>query len=190
MKQFLQSTTYIDWHCPEILVLAERLADSCQSEQAIVENCFEWVRDQIKHSADFQLDPVTCKASEVLSYRTGFCYAKSHLLAALIRANMIPAGLCYQRLRVDDDNSLYCLHGLNAVYLENYGWVRLDARGNNGQINARFNPPGEQLAFRARAEGEMDLTEIYPEPLASVVAVLEGNTSYRQVLENLPDWEA
>jgi len=38
------------------------------------------------------MNPVTCKASDVLIYGTGYCYAKSHLLAALLRANAIPAG--------------------------------------------------------------------------------------------------
>jgi len=43
-----------------------------------------------------QRDVVTCSASEVLREGTGICFAKSHLLAALLRAVGIPAGLCYQ----------------------------------------------------------------------------------------------
>lgn len=62
----------------------------------------DFVRDQIRHSADYRPNPVTCKASEVLRHGTGYCYAKSHLLAALLRANGVPAGLCYQRLSVGD----------------------------------------------------------------------------------------
>lgn len=42
-------------------------------------------------------------------------------LAALLRANGVPAGLCYQRLTVAADGSPYCLHGLNAVYLKQHG---------------------------------------------------------------------
>lgn len=41
----------------------------------------------------------------------------------------------------------YCLHGLNAVYLEQYGWYRINARGNKPGVNAAFSPPIEALAF-------------------------------------------
>ena len=46
---------------------------------AVAGRCFEWVRDEIRRSGDFRLDPVTCSASQVLRHGTGFCYAKSHL---------------------------------------------------------------------------------------------------------------
>ena len=80
------------------------------------------------------MNPVTCRASDVLKYRTGYCFAKSHLLAALLRANQIPAGLCYQRLTIDhppvqgsiDTNPPHTLHGLNAVLLPEFGWYRMD----------------------------------------------------------------
>jgi transglutaminase-like putative cysteine protease len=83
---------------------------------AISKACFKDVRE-IKHSNDYRLNPVTCRASEVLEHKTGYCYAKSHLLAALLRANNIPAGICYQRLTIKNDQPPFCLHGLNAVNL-------------------------------------------------------------------------
>ncbi|MBL0716467.1 MAG: transglutaminase family protein [Desulfosarcina sp.] len=75
------------------------------------------------------------------THGTGYCYSKSHLLAALLRANDIPAGLCYQRLTVSDNKPPFCIHGLNAVYLEQHGWYRLDARGNKSGVTAEFCPP-------------------------------------------------
>ena len=96
---------------------------------------------------NYRLNPVTCKASEVLLHGTGYCYAKSHLQAALLRANSIPTGLCYQRLNVETEGSRYCLHGLNSVYLRQYGWYRVDARGNKPGVVAEFCPPVEKLAF-------------------------------------------
>ena len=90
---YLGQSDVIDWHAANIKQLASRLAAGDSGRTA--ERCFQFVRDEIKHSADFQLDPVTCKASGVLAHGTGFCYAKSHLLCALLRANAIPAGLCY-----------------------------------------------------------------------------------------------
>lgn len=189
MQQYLESTTYIDWNTDEIRHLADTLSAKSPSEETTAKNCFEWVRDNIKHSADYKMNPVTCKASDVLRYKTGYCYAKSHLLAALLRANNIPAGLCYQRLSIDDKGAPYCLHGLNAVYLENYGWYRIDARGNKEGINAQFQPPQEQLAFPVNLANEADLPEIWTTPLPVVVSVLETSKTYSEVYDRLPDIE-
>jgi transglutaminase-like putative cysteine protease len=144
------------------------------------------VRDEVKHSHDYQLNPVTCRASEVLAERTGYCYAKSHLLAALLRANQIPTGLCYQRLSRDDNGPPYCLHGLNAVFLPETGWYRVDPRGNKG-VKAQFTPPVEQLAFSLQFAGEADLPEIWPDPLPVVVDTLQTCQTWHEVWANLPD---
>ena len=133
-----------------------------------------------------ELNPVTCNASDVLIHGTGYCYAKSHLLAALLRANKIPAGLCYQRLTITDKPP-YCLHGLNAVYLIRHGWYRIDARGNKAGVAADFCPPKEALAFPIIDAGERDLPEIWNEPLPSIIKVLSIYETVEQVAENLPD---
>jgi transglutaminase-like putative cysteine protease len=117
MESYLQASEIIDWQHPTILELAKKIATEHQTVEAIAKASFEWVRDEISHSYDYQMNPVTCRASDVLEYKTGYCYAKSHLLAALLRANAIPAGFCYQRLSVNDDGEPYSLHGFNAVYL-------------------------------------------------------------------------
>lgn len=187
MQQFLQSTPCIDWMHPDIRTRAGELAQGCPDELAIVRNCFHFVRDQILHSWDHQRNPVTCKASDVLRHGTGFCYAKAHLLAALCRANGIPAGLCYQRLTIAAEQPPYCLHGLNAIHLQAYGWFRLDARGNKPGVAAECTPPLEQLAFAIRVAGEADLPEIWPEPLPEVVRALQQYDSYDQLAQHLPD---
>lgn len=187
MEEYLRATDIIDWQHPAVLQLAQQLAGQCQSTHETVQRCFEWVRDEIKHSSDYQLNPVTCTASEVLSSRTGFCYAKSHLLAALLRANRIPTGLCYQRLSIDGERAPYCLHCLNAVWLSDSGWYRLDPRGNKPGINAQFTPPVEQLAFAIQIEGEADLPEIWPDPLPIVVEALRTCKTYDALLRALPD---
>lgn len=187
MNPYLLPGEYVDFEDPEISALARQLSRDVTSENAVIDRCFRFVRDEIRHSSDFKLNPVTCKASEVLRHRTGYCYAKSHLLAALLRANGIPTGLCYQRLSVGDHGPPYCLHGLNAVFLEAHGWYRVDARGNKPGIAAAFSPPMEKLAFSLRDPNERDLPEIWPEPLPIVVQVLERFSTYDQVLANLPD---
>ena len=187
MQKFLESSQFIDWEQIEVLEKAQLIAGDKQDQELIAKACFNFVRDEIKHSWDYQLNPVTCKASDVLKHGTGYCYAKSHLLAALLRANKIPAGLCYQRLTISDDKPPFCLHGLNAVYLEQYGWYRVDARGNKSGVHAEFTPPIEQLAFPIMVEGEADLPEIWSEPLPVVVQILKNGKDYLDVSENLPD---
>jgi transglutaminase-like putative cysteine protease len=195
MQEYLQASEIIDWQNSEILALASHIASIHQSTEAIAKACFEWVRDEIHHSRDYQMNPVTCRASDVLKYKTGFCFAKSHLLAALLRANQIPAGLCYQRLSMDDpptpkqvSTDLPCtLHGLNAVFLPNFGWYRIDARGNRQGVNAQFIPPQEQLAFEIRLPQEADLDRIFAEPLPVVLAALHKSHTWEEVLVNLPD---
>ena len=187
MHQYLESTKYVDWKAPEVLSKAKWLADNAESPEIIAESCFTFVRDQIKHSWDYECEPVTCKASDVLKYGVGFCFAKSHLLAALLRANGIPAGLCYQRLTIRNNQPPFCLHGLNALYLENYGWYRVDARGNKDGVAAEFCPPAEHLAFPIISDGEADLPEIWAEPITTVLDVLLSKKTYREVADNLPD---
>lgn len=189
MQRYLTPSKYINFDDAEVQLVAQKLAVHANSENELVRACFEFVRDEIHHSSDFKLNPVTCRASDVLRYKTGYCYAKSHLLAALLRANSVPAGLCYQRLSVGDSGTPYCLHGLNAVYLKECGWYRIDARGNKPGVNAQFNPPSEALAFPIRELQERDLPEIWAEPLLAVVEVLERYDTYDQVLVNLPDVE-
>ena len=101
MDEYLRPTEVMDCDHPEVRNLARALADGVSDPTAIAKRSFEWVRDEIRHSGDFQVNQPTCAASEVLRHKAGWCYAKSHLLAALLRANGIPAGLCYQRLAME-----------------------------------------------------------------------------------------
>lgn len=187
LEVFLAESQYIDWKHPSILAKARELAAGNSDDEAIAKRCFEFVRDRIRHSWDYRLNPVTCRASDVLLQGTGYCYAKSHLLAALLRANNIPAGLCYQRLSIGTEGPPYCLHGLNAVYLRNHGWYRIDARGNKPGVDADFIPPLEKLAFPVSSSAETDIPGIWAEPMPEVVHVLARYETVDQVYENLPD---
>ncbi len=71
MREFLESSKYIDWDNHEVQKLTKSLSSGLSSEEEIAKNCFEWVRDNIKHSSDYKLNPVTCKASDVLKCQTG-----------------------------------------------------------------------------------------------------------------------
>ncbi len=166
---------------------AKAIAAGSADQVTIAKRCFEWVRDQIRHSRDFLLQPVTCSASQVLQVGSGYCYAKSHLLTALLRANSIPAGLCYQRLSKDGKGNPFCLHGLTAMYLPDFGWYRVDPRGNRADIDAQCTPPREQLAFTITLPGEADLPEIFSDPLPVVVEALRSYCSADSLWESLPD---
>jgi transglutaminase-like putative cysteine protease len=187
LTPYLSSSYYIDFNHSLVSDKAQELARKHHGELELAKACFEFVRDEIQHSWDFRKNPVTSKASDVLIHRTGYCYAKSHLLAALLRANNIPAGLCYQRLSVGTAGAPYCLHGLNAIYLTDFGWYKVDARGNKAGVSAQFTPPEEQLAFAIKESEEKDLPEIWAEPMPRIVATLEKYSTIIQVYENLPD---
>ena len=182
---YLQACDIVDFRNPAVLRLSVELAGD--DVLATAQRCFEFVRDEIRHSSDYKLNPVTCAASDVLQHRTGYCYAKSHLLCALLRANRIPAGMCYQRLTISGEAPPFCLHGLNAVFLPDIEWYRIDARGNRCDIGAEFCPPREQLAFSTNHPGETDLPGIHAKPLPSVIDCLSNNATWEQVLNDLPD---
>lgn len=187
MEEYLRASEVIDWQHPEIVELANQIASGHKTSTAIAKACFEWVRDEIFHSYDYQMNPVTCRASDVLQHKTGYCFAKSHLLAALLRANQIPGGFCYQRLSVDDKGAPYSLHGFNAIHLPEMGWYRVDARGNKEGVDAQFMPPQEQLAFKIQLSEEADFPVILDEPLQIIVEALQSQSTWDEVLCNLPD---
>jgi transglutaminase-like putative cysteine protease len=187
MENYLKVSEVINWQHPKIRERAKKIAMGKEIPISIAKACFEWVRDEIFHSCDYRMNPVTCKASDVLQHQTGYCFAKSHLLAALLRANQIQVGFCYQRLSIDDRGAPYSLHGFNAIYLAEIGWYRVDARGNKVGVNARFIPPQEQLAYKIQLPEEADFPAIMVEPLQIVVEALQAQTTWDEMRHNLPD---
>ncbi len=84
-----------------------------------IERAYNFVRDEIPHTWDAKLTVVSKSASDVLKNKTGICWTKSCLLAALLRANKIPSGISYQYLtRADDASDGYIIHALNTVYID------------------------------------------------------------------------
>ncbi|HXE96733.1 MAG TPA: transglutaminase family protein [Dongiaceae bacterium] len=189
LNDYLVSDTIIDWRTPDVRQKALELTHALADEVAKARCLYEWVRDAIPHSSDAGLDIVTCTASEVLRHGTGICFAKSHLLAALLRAVAIPAGFCYQVLRLDPpvDNEPV-LHGFNAIYLATLGrWIRVDARGNTNGINAQFSTKKEQLAFAMDPSADEFIYEtIFAAPVESVVKRLEMYKNRSELWLDLP----
>ena len=191
MKAYLQETDIIDFSNKEVYALAMQLASGYDTDEEIAKKCFLYVRDDIRHSGDHKDNITTAAtASEVLKHKTGWCYAKAFLLAALLRANGIPTGFGYQRLSCSEYKpDIYCLHGLNYIYLKKHGWYRVDARGNKEGVDAQFMPPVEKLAFEL-GEHEFDLSENLSEPLPVIVETLCKYGTYDEMVENFPDIES
>ena len=189
LSEYLVSDAIVDWQNPAVLQKALELTRALPDEVAKARCLYEWVRDSISHSADAGHEIVTCTASEVLRHGTGICFAKSHLLAALLRAVDLPAGFCYQVLRLDPpvDNEPV-LHGLNAIYLSTLDrWIRVDARGNTNGINAQFNIKKEQLAFAMDPLADEFIYEtIFAAPVGSVVNRLKMYKTRSELWEDLP----
>lgn len=192
LKSYLKSSDIIDFGyliSREITDLCYEIITYSKDELDYIKNAYEYVRDKISHSADIIGKEVTCKASEVLRAKEGICFAKSHLLAAILRCNLIPTGFCYQKLILDNKYTPYLiLHGLNAVYIEKYNkWIRLDARGNKKGINAQFSINNEKLAFAVDTDrGEEDIPIIFSNPDKNVISALTNNKSFEMLWSNLP----
>ncbi|MGG3801074.1 transglutaminase-like domain-containing protein [Metabacillus fastidiosus] len=191
LDDYLLECNEVNYSHPLIREKADELFNPSQTEIEKVQTAFEFVRDEIFHSADIQGKHVTCYASEVLAYKEGICYAKSNLLAALLRSQGIPAGFCYQRLMLfDTPEKGYCIHALNAVFLKSVNkWVRLDARGNKEGINAQFSTHEEKLAFSINeACDEKDYPVIHVQPHPKTLAVLQSHTNVLEMYTyHLPD---
>ncbi len=190
LEDYLVADAVIDHDHPLIRETADALSPTGGTEADVIRSMFHFVRDDIAHTVDTADSRVTLMASEVLRERVGLCYAKAHLLAALLRSQGIPAGFCYQRIGV--------LHGLNAVYLAGQGrWIRLDPRGNKNGADAHFpflrtdSPEVERLAWKLDpARGEIDFPTVYTAPSSAVVETLSsakpGPAWYEGILPHAP----
>ncbi|MET7423258.1 transglutaminase family protein [Dactylosporangium sp. NPDC005555] len=171
---FLAADDVVQADHPGIRAAAGGLRGRHPDDAGFARAAYEFVRDEVRHSFDAGDPRVTVTASEVLEHRVGLCYAKSHLLAALLRAEGVPAGLCYQRLATGGGG--FVLHGLVAVHLGG-AWHRQDPRGNKPGVDARFSLDGPRLAFSIDpAAGERDYETVFDSPDPGVLAALRATT--------------
>ena len=189
LKEFLIETKSIDYMHPLIQQKVQKLKNQSGDEIDYIKRSYFFVRDEIPHSWDIQAKIVSRTASDVLKNNTGICWVKSCLLAALLRANGIPSGISYQLLtRADDESDGYMIHALNTVYIKDLNkWIRLDARGNNENINVRFSLDEEHLAYSIRNEfGEIDYQDNHADLDQRLVDILAQSDN---ILEIRTDFE-
>jgi transglutaminase-like putative cysteine protease len=170
--EYLGADGIIDGKHPAVAALAGDLRARYSDDHDFARAAYEWVRDEVAHAYDAQDPRVTFSASEVLEQGVGLCYAKSNLLAAILRSGGVPTALCYQRLGDPDEG--YFVHGLVAVHLAG-GWHRQDPRGNKPGLDAQFSISDERLAWRAdTSRGECDYSRFYVTPAPEVVSALRA----------------
>lgn len=184
-KDYLLETECIDYNNPIIQEKVNELKLNSDSQLKYIENAYRFVRDEISHSWDIKSEVVSRNASEVLMNRTGICWTKSSLLAALLRANGIPSGISYQFLTRADDNADegYIIHALNTVFISELNkWIRLDARGNKENVHAGFCLDEEKLAFSIRSElGEVDYRDNNPDLNDRLIKILKESKNILEV---------
>lgn len=188
LNDYLVADDVVDWKNPVVQAKAQTIVAGAAGDIEKARLLFEWVRDEIPHSGDIGSDVVTCCASEVLIAGTGICFAKSHLLAAFLRSVRIPAGFCYQVVKCDSSSEGLVLHGLNSLFLPSLEkWIRLDPRGNIGDIDAQFSTDREQLAFSTDpASGAFIYETIYASPARVIVDMLTRFDSLALMWPHLP----
>ena len=196
MEKYLCETECIDYGNPLVKEKVNVLRAESMNSMEYVKRAYLFVRDEITHTWDIKETIVSKKASDVLRNKTGICWTKSCLLAALLRANGIPSGISYQRLtRSDeDDREGYIIHALNTVYIcESDRWIRLDARGNKENVQAEFSVDQEKLAFHVRPElGEIDYHDNHPDLDKRLCKILEESKNILQIHADfeINSWES
>ena len=184
LSEYLKETNCIDFSNILIVQKVDVLKSASSDKLDYIERAYKFVRDEIPHSWDAKLTVVSKNASDVLKNKTGICWTKSCLLAALLRANKIPSGISYQYLtRADDASDGYIIHALNTVYIDSLEkWIRLDARGNKPGVNAQFSLEKEMLAFPARPEfGEKNYRDNHTDLDARLKEILNTSANILEV---------
>jgi len=181
INDYLLSSEILDFDNKIVSKKASELSKGLNDIQK-AKSLYDFVRDKIDHSSDIYNNEITFKASDVLNKGHGICFAKSHLLAALLRCEKIPAGFCYQKVFIGSEK---ILHGLNGVFL-NEKWFRLDARGNVGGINANFSINEEKLAYKIKNEFDgVDYPHVYSKPIPEIIKILKNYSALDEVINQI-----
>lgn len=133
---FLGATDVIDSDGATIRSLADEVAGDAVDEPSCVKAIFDWVRDEIRYDmGPVLVDRRDWTASVTVQRGYGFCQQKAVLLAALLRARGIPAGIGIESLldhKIPPHFADYMgsqeipVHGYTTVFVDGL-WQRIDA---------------------------------------------------------------
>ncbi|MDO9044780.1 MAG: transglutaminase-like domain-containing protein [Methanobacteriaceae archaeon] len=182
IEDYIRLSEIIDFDNQSMAKKAMELSKGMKTDIQKAKSIYEFVRDEISHSSDINSNEITYRASDVLNKGHGLCFTKSHLMAAFLRVVGIPAGFCYQKLSLDEGN---IFHGLNGVFIDEK-WIRLDVRGNTGEINAQFSLNEEKLAYIPQEEiGDVDYPYIYSNPCHEIIEILQSNSKLDEAIDHI-----
>jgi transglutaminase-like putative cysteine protease len=189
-EEYLKASMVVDLYTDEVIGLSNKICKGLSGDIEIVRAVYYYMQENIPHSFSINAKEVTCKASEVVRYGHGICYAKANLLAAILRLNKIPAGFCYQRFIMDDsDLSRFVLHGFNAVYLGSIGkWIQVDIRNKFEGVDPEFDISKASGVVPVRKDmGETDYPYVLIEPYSRTIEALINNKDLKSLENGLPD---
>ena len=129
----IQPTTFVDSDAPAVVAFARAAAGGRADARERAVALYYAVRDSVTYTpyCDFR-SPETYRASAVLAKGAGFCVGKAAVLAAVARAEGIPARLafadvrnhlCTPRLRALVGGDVFYYHGYVELELEQR-WVK------------------------------------------------------------------
>ena len=144
---YLQPTVYIDSDHANILAFAAETVDESDSQLEKAVKLYYAARDSVRYDPyAFGFDGNTFKASNVLAEKKAFCVPKAILLAALCRAQNIPARLGFadvkNHLASDKliemmQTDVFAFHGYADIFLEGK-WVKATPAFNREMCD-KFN---------------------------------------------------
>lgn len=144
---YLNPTVYIDSNSITIIEYSNKICKGIQSDFDKAIRLYYAVRDEIIYDPyGIELSEKGMKASTTLEKKSGFCVAKSILLAAVARAQKIPARLGFadvknhlatKKLKDLMGTDIFIYHGYSELFL-NKKWVKATPAFNKS-LCEKFN---------------------------------------------------
>ena len=88
MEDYLIETPSIDYVNFHIQERVQELKNQSEYNLDYIKRSYIFVRNEIPHSEDIETNIVLKTSNDVLKNKTGICWTKSLLLAALLRADV------------------------------------------------------------------------------------------------------
>jgi len=144
---YLKPTFFIDSDSPPIQKYSRDICRGLKSRRDKAIALYYKVRDGIRYDPyHIEDNKAFIRASAVLKRKAGYCVSKAVLLAAVARAQSIPARLGFadvrnhlvtKRLKAMMETDLFMFHGYVEFYLEDQ-WVKATP-AFNGSLCSHFN---------------------------------------------------
>lgn len=172
LEMYLQPTYYIDSDSHEVIDYAKKITQGIDSDIEKAIKLYYAVRDEIYYDPyGIDPNPEFIKASSVLTKRSGFCVTKAILLAAVARAEKIPARLGFadvrnhltsERLRELMQTDVFVFHGYTEFFIANK-WVKATPAFNlslcekSGIKPLEFNGKNDSVFHEYDTEGKQHM---------------------------------